>query len=75
MTRSGRCCDLIARSFRIPPTIATHLMVRVLTNQCTGTPEYAGQQHNDPRSNSDCTTGNPTVAQTVRIAELQAFII
>jgi hypothetical protein len=67
--------DLIARSFRIPPTIATHLMVRVLTNQCTGTPAYAGQQHNDPRSNSDCTTGNPTVAQTVRIAEFQAFIL
>jgi extracellular elastinolytic metalloproteinase len=67
--------DLGIRSFRIPPTVATHLMIRVLTNQCTGAPEYAGQQHNDPRSNSDCTTGNPTVAQTVRIAELQAFAI
>jgi extracellular elastinolytic metalloproteinase len=67
--------DLTSRSFRIPPTIATNLMVRVLTNQCTGTPAYAGQQHNDPRANSDCTTGNPTVAQTVRIAEFQAFII
>ncbi|MEV4312933.1 M36 family metallopeptidase [Actinocrispum sp. NPDC049592] len=67
--------DLSERSFRIPPTFATHLMVRVLTNQCTGAPEYAGQQHNDPRSNSDCTTGNPTVAQTVRIAEFQAFLI
>ncbi|HEV8555132.1 MAG TPA: M36 family metallopeptidase [Actinophytocola sp.] len=67
--------DLIARSFRIPPTIATHLMVRVLTNQCTGTPAYAGQQHNDPRSISDCTTGNPAVAQAVRIAEFQAFIL
>jgi Zn-dependent metalloprotease len=67
--------DLTSRSFRIPATIATHLMVRVLTNQCTGTPAYAGQQHNDPRSNSDCTTGNPTVAQTVRISELQAFLI
>jgi extracellular elastinolytic metalloproteinase len=66
--------DLTVRSFRIPTTVATHLMVRVLTNQCTGTPEYAGQQHNDPRSNSDCTTGNPTVAQTVRISELQAFV-
>jgi hypothetical protein len=67
--------DLIARSFRIPPTLATHLMVRVLNNQCTGAPEYAGQQHNDPRSNSDCTTGNTAVAQTVRIAEFQAFLI
>lgn len=65
--------DLASRSFRIHPTVATHLMIRVLTNQCTGGPEYAGNQHNDPRSTSDCTTGNPTVAQTVRISELQAF--
>ena len=65
--------DLTSRSFRILPTAATHLMIRVLTNQCTGAPEYAGQQHADPRSNSDCTTGNPTVAQTVRISEFQAF--
>lgn len=65
--------DLKLRSFRIPPTVATHLMVRVLTNQCTGAPEYAGSQHDDPRSTSDCTTGNPAVAQTVRIAEFQAF--
>jgi extracellular elastinolytic metalloproteinase len=65
--------DLTTRSFRIGPTVATHLVIRVLTNQCTGGPEYAGNRHNDPRSTSDCTTGNPTVAQTVRIAELQAF--
>jgi extracellular elastinolytic metalloproteinase len=67
--------DLAARSFRIHPTLATHLIVKVLTNQCTGAPEYAGQQHNDPRSTSDCTTGNPAVAQSVRIAEFQAFWI
>src|SRR6476469_180617 len=65
--------DLSIRSFRIAPTVATHLMIRVVTNQCTGGPLYAGDQDNDPRSTSDCTTGNPTVAQTVRIAELQAF--
>jgi extracellular elastinolytic metalloproteinase len=65
--------DLTTRSFRIKPTVATHLMIRVLTNQCTGGPDYAGDRHNDPRSTSDCTTGNPEVAQTVRISELQAF--
>jgi extracellular elastinolytic metalloproteinase len=65
--------DLTSRSFRVQPTLATHLMIRVLTNQCTGGPNYAGDQDNDPRSTSDCTTGNPTVAQTVRISELQAF--
>jgi extracellular elastinolytic metalloproteinase len=65
--------DLLLRSFRITPTLATHLRIRVLTNQCTGGPAYAGNQHNDPRSNSDCTTGNPAAAQSVRIAEFQAF--
>jgi hypothetical protein len=65
--------DLTTRSFRFSPTVATHLMIRVVANQCTGGPLYAGDQDNDPRSTSDCTTGNPTVAQTVRIAELQAF--
>ncbi|HET9139293.1 M36 family metallopeptidase [Actinophytocola sp.] len=67
--------DLSMRSFRILPTVATHLMIRVLANQCTGAPAYAGQQQADPRSNSDCTIGNPTVAQTVRISEFQAFAI
>jgi extracellular elastinolytic metalloproteinase len=65
--------DLNSRTFRIQPTIATHLMIKVLTNQCTGTPEYAGEQDNDPRSLTDCTTGNIPVAQTVRISEFQAF--
>ncbi|MEV0676114.1 M36 family metallopeptidase [Actinosynnema sp. NPDC050436] len=65
--------DLALRSFHIPPTKATHLMIRVMTNQCTGAPAYAGVQHDDPRSNSDCTTGNPSAAQAVRIAEFQAF--
>ncbi len=67
--------DLTLRSFRIKPTVATHLQVRVLTNQCTGAPAYQGNQHDDPRSTSDCITGNPVVAQTVRIAEFQAFPI
>ncbi|MBW4720462.1 M36 family metallopeptidase [Saccharothrix sp. SC076] len=65
--------DLTLRSFPLPPTTATHLAVRVLTNQCTGAPAYAGRHHDDPRSTSDCTTGDPVVARTVRIAEFQAF--
>lgn len=67
--------DLTSRSFKITPTVATHLMIRVLTNQCTGTPEYAGEQDLDPRFTTDCTNGNPVVAQTVRISEFQAFTI
>ncbi|QFZ19008.1 M36 family metallopeptidase [Saccharothrix syringae] len=65
--------DLATRSFRVPPTLATHLRIRVLANQCTGAPAYAGSQHDDPRSTSDCATGNPAAAQAVRIAEFQAF--
>ena len=67
--------DLNLRSFRIKPTIATHLRIRVLTNQCTGAPPYQGNQHDDPRSTSDCITGNPVVASQVRIAEFQAFTL
>lgn len=68
-----RAPELTLRSFTIHPTLATHLRLRVLTNQCTGAPDYAGEQDNDPRAISDCTTGNPTVAQTVRVAEFQAY--
>lgn len=67
--------DLNLRSFRIKPTIATHLRIRVLTNQCTGAPAYQGSQHDDPRFTSDCVTGNPAVASEVRISEFQAFTI
>lgn len=68
-----RAPELTTRDFRIHPTLATHLRLRVVSNQCTGAPGYAGEQDNDPRAVSDCTTGNPTVAQTVRVAEFQAY--
>ena len=45
----------------------------MLTNQCTGAPDYAGEQDNDPRANTDCTTASPQ-ALNVRIAEFQAFL-
>lgn len=67
--------ELTMRSFRIHPTLATHLRLRVLSNQCTGAPAYAGEQDNDPGAISDCTTGNTTVAQTVRVAEFEAFTL
>lgn len=68
-----RAPELILRSFNVPQTEATHLQLRVLANQCTGAPAYAGDQDDDPLNNSDCTTGNPTIAQQVRAAELQVF--
>jgi len=66
--------DLNARSFAIPTTEATHLRLEVVTNQCTGGPQFQGDQDNDPSNNTDCPTGAPSVAQTVRAAEFQAFL-
>ncbi|QLQ36239.2 M36 family metallopeptidase [Micromonospora robiginosa] len=67
-----RAPELVLRSFDIPRTTATHLRVEVLTNQCTGGPDYAGEQDADPRAATDCATASPQ-AQNVRIAEFQAF--
>ena len=67
-----RAPQLIVRSFDVPRIQATHLRFQVVTNQCTGAPDYAGEQDADPRATSDCTTGSPQ-ANNVRAAEFQAF--
>ena len=67
-----RAPELIIRSFDMPRTQATHLWFQVVTNQCTGAPDYAGEQDQDPRAITDCTTGS-TQALNVRAAEFQAF--
>jgi hypothetical protein len=67
-----RGADLIIKSFRVPQTSATHLMLRAVTTQCTGNPLYAGEQDNDPNSATDCATASPLRDQ-VRAAEFQAF--
>ena len=64
--------QLNLRTFIIHPTLATHLRIKVLTSQCTGNPEYAGEQDADPRAATDCTTASQFAAQ-VRISEFQAF--
>ncbi|GAA3723309.1 hypothetical protein GCM10022225_00190 [Plantactinospora mayteni] len=64
--------DINLRSFDIPRTVATHLRIQVLDSQCTGGPEYAGEQDNDPATTTDCTTASPA-RNHVRIAEFQAF--
>jgi extracellular elastinolytic metalloproteinase len=69
--------NLLLRNFDVPDTRATHVRIRVLTNQCTGNPDFQGDQESDPASNSDCRLGTaPTLAprdKDVRIAELQVF--
>ncbi len=67
-----RSTELVIKSFDIPRTSATHLRLEVLTNQCTGAPDYAGEQDADPRANTDCTTAS-SQALIVRVAEFQVF--
>jgi hypothetical protein len=64
--------QLNLRTFTIHPTLATHLRIQVLTSQCTGNPQYAGEQDDDPRAATDCATASSFRSQ-VRIAELQVF--
>jgi extracellular elastinolytic metalloproteinase len=64
--------DLTMRSFTIPQTTATHLRFEVAASQCTGGPDYAGQQTNDPNVPTDCTTGS-VISGQVRAADFQAF--
>ncbi len=67
-----RAPELILRSFDVPTTRATHVRLRVLTNQCTGAPAYQGDQDDDPRNVTDCDDGSPQ-DDNVRAAELQVF--
>ncbi|GII85182.1 hypothetical protein Ssi03_31720 [Sphaerisporangium siamense] len=68
-----RGADLIIKSFDIPKTTATHLILRTVSSQCTGNPLYAGEQDNDPRSRTDCATASAAGSYEVRTAEFQAF--
>jgi hypothetical protein len=66
------------RSFDVPRTTASHVMLRVLDNQCTGTPAFRGDQDDDPRHDTDCVTGRTAatgipLGEVVRAAELQVF--
>jgi hypothetical protein len=63
--------DLILRAFNIAGTSATHVLLRVLNNQCTGGPHFQGDQDNDPTNNTDCNAA--PAATNVRAAELQVF--
>ncbi|MEV6597685.1 M36 family metallopeptidase [Actinoplanes sp. NPDC051346] len=64
--------NLVMKSFSVRPTPATHVKLRVLSNQCTGNPLYAGEQENDPRSSTDCTTVSPAAGSAIA-AEFQVF--
>ena len=65
--------ELVIRSFGVRPTPATHVRLRVVSNQCTGNPLYAGEQDNDPRSTTDCSASAVAAARQVVAAEFQVF--
>ncbi|MCI0633707.1 MAG: M36 family metallopeptidase [Actinobacteria bacterium] len=67
-----RAPDLLMREFDVPKTKATYVRLVVLTNQCTGTPAYAGDQDDDPLNTTDCAAGS-LQDDFVRAAELQVF--
>jgi hypothetical protein len=63
--------DLTMRTFPLPDRSATHVKLVVLDNQCTGNPNFQGDQHDDPLApTSDCRSTR-TGANEVRVAELQ----
>jgi len=65
--------ELIIRNFQLPAAVdATHLQLVVLNNQCTGGPDFQGEQDNDLVNFTDCDTASASY-NDVRIAELQAF--
>jgi hypothetical protein len=66
-----RSPQLIFRSFPLSGS-ATHLRIVVLSNQCTGGPDYQGDQDDDPRNITDCSAGS-VQDLTVRVAEVQVF--
>jgi extracellular elastinolytic metalloproteinase len=63
--------DLIIRTFQITKHPATHVMLKVLHNQCTGGPHFQGEQDQDLTTATDCETS--ANADDVRAAELQVF--
>ena len=62
--------DLILRTFDVPDTMATHVRLVSLENQCTGGPDYAGEQDNDPVNPTDCATGSDAGTE-LHAAELE----
>jgi hypothetical protein len=64
---------LILRTFDIPDTRATHVRFVVKTSQCTGGPNFLGEQDADPANATDCPSAGAAATKFVRAAEFQAF--
>ncbi|WP_200956475.1 M36 family metallopeptidase [Nocardioides sp. Soil777] len=64
--------DLTMRDFDVPDTEAAAVRLVTLHNQCTGAPDYAGEQDDDPLNDTDCATASDR-GTIVHAAELQVF--
>ena len=60
---------LLLRTFQLPTTTASHVKLVVVSNQCTGSSDFHGEQDQDPANATDCRT--TAIANQVRVAELQ----
>jgi hypothetical protein len=60
------------RGFDVPDTEAAAVRLVTLNNQCTGGPDYAGEQDADPVNDTDCATASDR-GTIVHAAELQVF--
>jgi extracellular elastinolytic metalloproteinase len=67
--------ELNLRTWGAPTTTATHVLFRVIDNQCTGQPYFQGEQDTDPANVTDCRVGTPPAlpprSNDVAAAELQ----
>jgi uncharacterized repeat protein (TIGR01451 family) len=63
--------DLLLRFFDVTDTHATHLRLIVLNNQCTGGPDFQGDQDNDPANNTNCPSSSN--GKQVHVAEFEAL--
>ena len=60
--------DLILRSYTLAaPVKATHVRIVVVTNQCTGSDAFQGEQDNDPANGTDCREGSPGTGSTIQL--------
>ena len=60
--------DLVLRSFTLPAAVkATHVRIVVVTNQCTGSDAFQGEQDNDPANGTDCREGSPGTGATIQL--------
>jgi hypothetical protein len=64
--------DLTLRTFDVPNTVATQVRFTALENQCTGGPDYQGEQDNDPLNATDCDTASRK-GTSLHAAEFEVF--